>query len=90
MLEAYQAYGDYRTMMDLTERLIIVACDRSYRRQISAPGASEIIDFTPPLAAAHIRRPVPEHTGVAIDDPEGVKKLALGHRLHRRAASIPT
>ena len=25
MLEAYQAYGDYRTMMDLTERLIVEA-----------------------------------------------------------------
>ena len=28
MLEAYQAYGDYRSMMDLTERLIVDAIRR--------------------------------------------------------------
>ena len=27
MLEAYQAYGDYRTMMDLTERLVVACVD---------------------------------------------------------------
>ena len=27
MLEVYQAYGDYRTMMDLTERIIVEAID---------------------------------------------------------------
>ena len=28
MLEVYQAYGDYRSMMDLTEKLIVEAIRR--------------------------------------------------------------
>ena len=32
MLELYQAYGDYRGMMDLTEGLIVACVDRARRR----------------------------------------------------------
>lgn len=49
MLEVYQAYGDYGSMMDLTERLIvdaIQAIDGQYRR----PWGQGTIDFTPPFA----------------------------------------
>ena len=54
MMEAYQAYGDYHSMMDLTEALIcgaIDALDGNYRRPYTLPGESgrEVtIDFTPP------------------------------------------
>jgi lysyl-tRNA synthetase class 2 len=47
MLEAYQAYGDYHSMMDLTEALIvgaIEALDGNYRR----PWGEQVVDFTPP------------------------------------------
>lgn len=47
MLEAYQAYGDYHAMMDLTEALIvgaIQAIDGQYQR----PWGDKTIDFTPP------------------------------------------
>ena len=51
MLEAYQAYGDYRTMMDLTEALHRRR-DRGDRRQLQAAvGRDRSIDFTPPLTA---------------------------------------
>jgi len=47
MLEVYQAYGDYGTMMDLTEALIvgaIEALDGVYQR----PWGEHTVDFTPP------------------------------------------
>ena len=47
MLEAYQAYSDYRGMMDLTESLIcgaIEAIDGNYKR----PWGDAEVDFTPP------------------------------------------
>ena len=47
MLEAYQAYGDYHAMMDLTEALIcgaIEALGGGYQR----PWGETTIDFTPP------------------------------------------
>jgi lysyl-tRNA synthetase class 2 len=75
MLEAYQAYGDYRTMMDLTERLIldaIEAIDGNYRR----PWGGKEIDFTPPFARRTYDELFAEHTEVDPHDHEAVKKLA--------------
>ncbi len=75
MLEAYQAYGDYRTMMDLTERLVldaIAAIDGNYRR----PWGEKIIDFTPPFARRAYDDLFAEHTGVDPQDEAGVKRLA--------------
>src|SRR5262245_4109216 len=47
MLELYQAYGDYRSMMDLTEGMI-VACVRALGDSMKLPFAEHVIDFTPP------------------------------------------
>ena len=48
MLEAYQAYGDYHSMMDLTEALI-VRRDRGARRRLhAAPGARRPSTSPPP------------------------------------------
>ncbi|WP_435011756.1 lysine--tRNA ligase [Tundrisphaera lichenicola] len=47
MLEAYQAFGDYHSMMDLTEALIvgaIEALDGNFQR----PWGEHVVDFTPP------------------------------------------
>lgn len=75
MLEAYQAYGDYRSMMDLTERLIVDA--------IRATGQPEeliwnerTINFKPPFARRTYDELFSEATGVAADDTAAVKKLA--------------
>ena len=75
MMELYQAYGDYETMMDLTE-----ADRRRCRRRPSAkrrrcPWGDATIDFTPALAAAQVRRPVPTSmSAVACDDAEAVAR----------------
>jgi lysyl-tRNA synthetase, class II len=75
MLEAYQAYGDYETMMDLTERLIldaIEAIDGEHRR----PWGEQVIDFTPPFARRTYDELFAEHTGVDPGDEAAVGKLA--------------
>jgi lysyl-tRNA synthetase, class II len=63
MMEAYQAYGDYYSMMDLTEALICGAIDAlggGYRR----PWGETTIDFTPPWARKTYAELLAEHTGV--------------------------
>lgn len=49
MLEAYQAYGDYHTMMDLTEQIIVDAIAAT-GQPLQLPWGETVIDFTPPFA----------------------------------------
>src|SRR5205085_220213 len=81
MLEVYQAYGDYRTMMELTERIIVEAIDtisgdnkQSGGRKL--PFGEHTIDFSPPFARKTYDELFAEHTGVAGDDEQGIKRLA--------------
>jgi lysyl-tRNA synthetase class 2 len=48
MLEAYQAYGDYRTMMDLTEASIVDAI-RTTGQPLTLQWGDVSLDFTPPF-----------------------------------------
>jgi lysyl-tRNA synthetase class 2 len=75
MLELYQAYGDYRSMMDLTERLIldaIAATGQGYQ----LPWGDKVIDFTPPFQRRTYDELFAAGTGVEADDVEGIGKLA--------------
>ncbi len=75
MLEAYQAYGDYRSMMDLTEKLILGALDAfGGGRQVRWGEAT--IDFTGPFARRTYDELFAEHTGVSPADEAGVRRLA--------------
>ncbi len=53
MLEVYQAYGDYRTMMDLTEKIIADAILATGGRARLAWGDAEI-DFSPAVCAKNL------------------------------------
>ena len=75
MLEVYQAYGDYRTMMDLTERIIIDAI-KATGQEMLLPWGDETIDFTPPFKRKTYHELFTEHTGVAADDEVGIIALA--------------
>ena len=75
MLELYQAYGDYRSMMELTEKIIVGA--------IKATGQStkiiwndKEIDFTPPFERKTYFELFREHTGVNPEDEDAVKDYA--------------
>lgn len=79
MLETYMAYGDYRSMMDLTEQIITDAIDAiggGYKRKF---GDVEI-DFTPPFARKTYAELFETATGVNPADTDAVMTLAA--KLH--------
>lgn len=75
MLEVYQAYGDYGSMMDLTEKIIVDAI-KATGQPFRLPWGESTIDFTPPFTRATYDELFFEHTGVKADDTAGVKALA--------------
>ena len=81
MLEVYQAYGDYGSMMDLTEALIvgaIEALDGVYRR----PWGEQVVDFTPPWPRETYFDLFREHAGVEPTDPAAVAAKAKELGIH--------
>ena len=75
MLEAYQAYGDYHAMMDLTEALIVgavEALDGVFQR----PWGEDTVDFTPPWPRRTYFDLFREHAGVEPTDTEAVRTKA--------------
>jgi lysyl-tRNA synthetase, class II len=75
MMECYQAYGDYHSMMDLTEALIvgaIEALDGVYLR----PWGDQMVDFTPPWPRRTYFDLFRENAGVDPKDLEAVKAKA--------------
>jgi len=75
MLEVYQAFGDYNSMMDLTEAIIadaITAIDGNCKR----PWGETVIDFSTPFDRKTYDELFAEHTGIDPRDAAGVKKLA--------------
>jgi len=83
MLEVYQAYGNYETMMDLTEKIIVEAI-RATGQQFKLAWGGRQIDFTPPFPRRTYAELLAEHTGVATDDEPGIRaaavKIGLGER----------
>ena len=75
MLEAYQAYGDYGTMMDLTERLICNAIEAS-GQGFQLPWGDDTIDYTPPFARKTYHELFEEYTGIDPADEGKVADLA--------------
>jgi len=75
MLEVYQAYGDYGTMMDLTESLIGDAIAATGQGNVLRWGETEL-DFSRPFARRTYTELFEEHTGVSASDETGIRKLA--------------
>lgn len=81
MIELYQAYGDYRSMMDLTETIIGNAAraawpEHAKAERIVLPWGDKSIDFTPPFARRTYGDLFLEHAGVDIRDQAGVLEAA--------------
>jgi lysyl-tRNA synthetase class 2 len=75
MLEAYQAYADYHSMMDLTESLIcgaIEALGGGFRR----PWGEATVDFSRPWPRRTYAALVAEHAGVDPGDDAAVRARA--------------
>jgi lysyl-tRNA synthetase, class II len=75
MIEVYQAYGNYESMMDLTEAMIVDAIHAT-GQDFKLPWGDKEIDFTPPFARKTYDELFSEHTGVAADDAAGIEKIA--------------
>jgi lysyl-tRNA synthetase, class II len=75
MIEIYQAYGNYETMMELTEAMITDAI-KATGQSFVLPWGDKTIDFTPPFARKTYDELFAEHTGVQPDDVKGIAKLA--------------
>lgn len=88
MIELYQAYGDYRSMMDLTEALIIEAIDRLREAGYAPSGyvlpwGEETIDFTPPFKRRTYDDLFREYAGCDPNDAAAVaaKAKSMGFKL---------
>jgi lysyl-tRNA synthetase class 2 len=75
MLELYQAYGDYRSMMDLTEGLV-VACVEALGGGRHRPCGARTVDYTPPWQRRTYAELFREHVGVPLDDAAAVRQAA--------------
>jgi lysyl-tRNA synthetase class 2 len=75
MMELYEAYGNYETMMDLTEGLI-VACVKALGDTTQLPFGEHTIDFTPPWQRKTYAELFEQHVGVAMADVDAVRKRA--------------
>ncbi len=66
MLEAYQAFGDYHDMMDLTEGIVVEAA-RGVLPEMKVTYQGVEIDLNPPFKRATMVGLIEEHVGVRID-----------------------
>ncbi|HEY4759276.1 MAG TPA: lysine--tRNA ligase, partial [Thermoguttaceae bacterium] len=75
MLEAYQAYGNYETMMDLSEKIIVDAI-RATGQEMKLNYGEKVLDFTPPIVRKTYNELFAEHTGAAPHDEKAVSAIA--------------
>ena len=75
MIELYQAYGNYETMMELTENLFANAI-KAIGQEFVLPWGDKEIDFTPPFQRAKYGDLFLEHAGCDMHDTAAVLEAA--------------
>jgi lysyl-tRNA synthetase class 2 len=75
MMELYQAYADYRVMMDITEE-IVAACIQALGLGTKVKFGDVEIDFTRPWRRAKYADLLKEHSGCDIDDIPALRAKA--------------
>ncbi|MEX2287898.1 MAG: lysine--tRNA ligase [Planctomycetaceae bacterium] len=78
MLEAYQAYGNYETMMDLTESIIVNAV-KSLGASMTLPWGDQTINFAPPWPRRKYADLFAEHAGCDMHETPAVQRIAREH-----------
>ncbi|MGE3313851.1 MAG: lysine--tRNA ligase [Planctomycetaceae bacterium] len=78
MLEAYQAYGDYGSMMDLTEAVIVNAA-RATSDSPVVPWGDSNVDLTPPWPRKKYADLFAEFAGCDLHDEAAVRAVAQKH-----------
>jgi len=84
MLELYQAYGDYRSMMDVTEGIFVAAIN-ALGGEMKRSYGEHTVDFTPPWPRLKYAELFREHVGVEIDNVAGVQHAAAVHKIDKVA-----
>lgn len=75
LTEIYQAYGNYHSMMDLTEKMIVNAIDATGQSYV-LPWEEGTIDFTPPFARRKYYDLVEQYAGINPHDEAAVAEYA--------------
>lgn len=88
MIELYQAYGNYESMMDLTEKLIVNAALAANpqsaienSQSITLPWGDKQINFTPPWSRRKYGELFREHAGCDMHDTAAVAEVAKKHHV---------
>lgn len=77
MMECYQAYGDYHSMMDLTEA-IFTAAIQAVDGEFVRPLNGKTVDFTPPWSRKTYAELFLKHVGCDMHDTAAVESKAKG------------
>src|SRR5262249_21310617 len=76
MMELYQAYADYRTMMDLTEGMIVACVKAISGGAMKLPFGEHTIDYSPPWQRASYAELFRQHVGADMADADAVRRAA--------------
>jgi lysyl-tRNA synthetase class 2 len=86
LLEVYQAFTDYKGMMDLTEQIIAVCAQALHQcYQVTWNGVE--LDLTPPFRRMTMSEAVQQYAGVdfaALPDLEAARRAAVEHQIELR------
>jgi lysyl-tRNA synthetase class 2 len=80
MIELYQAYGNYETMMDLTEAIFVGAI-RPIGGELSRPWGQKTIDYTPPWPRKKYADLFREFAHCDLHDAAAVAAVARKHNI---------
>jgi lysyl-tRNA synthetase, class II len=80
MLELYQAYGNYETMMDITEAIVVNAV-RAVSDVPTIEWRGAPVDFSPPWKRRTYGELFEEHAGCSMRDTPAVQAVARQHQI---------
>lgn len=83
MMELYQSYGDYQSMMDLTEGLVL-ACIGALGTETTRPFGDHQVNYQSPWRRATYAELFLEHVGVSMEDSAAVEQVALAMGMQTR------
>ena len=91
LIEVYQAFTDYRGMMDLSEQLVAAAAQAVHGRTV-VRYQNQDIDLTPPFRRLTMTEAIRQYAGVDFDQVAGdaaARSLAEAHHLEGLKPGLP-